>query len=191
RKAIHSYLKAHARKTATTADFLEALNRQTHRDVATAFSSFLDQSGVPLVSAELTDSATGSPTLRLSQKRYLPVGSSGDVHRHWGIPVRLEYQTGGDKKQMSVLFNTPQQTVNLSAGPAVLQWLCLNRAAAGYYVSAYHGQLLTNLLRAGSEVSPAERMDIAHSISAAVRSADLPIGEALSVMPSLLQDAAR
>jgi alanyl aminopeptidase len=68
----------------------------------------------------------------------------------------------------------------------------LNQGAAGYYVSAYHGELLTNLLRAGSsKLSAAERMDVAHSISAAVHSGDVSLGEALSLEPALLHDPER
>src|SRR6267154_2783641 len=83
RKGIQAYLKAHAWKSATTADFLKSLNQVARQDVASAFSTFLDQPGIPLVSAEAQGSSNGCSTVTLSQKRYLPVGSTGDTARTW------------------------------------------------------------------------------------------------------------
>jgi aminopeptidase N len=192
RKAIHSYLKAHEWRAATTADFLSSLNKAAGQDVGLGFSTFLDQSGVPLVSAELEGSTDRSATLKLSQKRYLPVGSSGDIHRTWGIPLRMRFQRGEESMRFALSFSNQEQTVNLKTEPSGLKWLLLNGDAAGYYVSAYRGELLNQLLHAGAgKLSSAERMSIAHSISAAVRSADLPLGQALSLEPSLLLDPER
>jgi len=85
-----------------------------------------------------------------------------------------------------------QEAVSLKVEPAGLGWLLLNNRAAGYYVAAYRGELLTNLLEAGPQkLSAAERMSITHSISAAVRSADISLGEALSLQPRLLLDPER
>ena len=192
RKAIRAYLKKHEWKNATTADFLASLNKQAGRDVGSAFSTFLNQSGVPLVSAEPSGSSDGYTSVHLSQKRYLPIGSPGDVHREWKIPVRLRYEIAESQGELGLEFTNQQQAVNLKTGPAGLRWLLINQSAAGYYVSACRGELLTNLLRAGSaRLSAAERLDATHSISAAVRSGDLPLGEALSLEPTLLHDPER
>lgn len=192
RKAIRAYLKAHSWKTATTQDFLSALDQHAKSNIGASFPTFLDQSGVPLVSAELEGSSDGVCAVRLSQKRFLPVGSSGDVHREWRIPLRLRDQSDRVPAPVAPAFNTSQQTIDLKTDATGLRWLLLNQGAAGYYISAYHGDLLTNLLNAGTnKLSAAERMDVAHDISAAVRSADLSIAEALSLEPGLLHDPER
>jgi aminopeptidase N len=192
RKAIHAYLKAHAWKDATTADFLKSLNQATGQDVATAFSTFLDQPGIPLISAESQGTSNGCSTVLLSQKRYLPVGSTGDTARRWSIPLNLRYETGGHEIRLGLSLDKQQEAVSLKSEPAGLGWLLLNDRAAGYYVAAYHGELLSNLLQAGSQkLSAAERMSITHSISASVRSADIPLGQALSLQPRLLNDPER
>jgi alanyl aminopeptidase len=192
RKAIRTYLQSHSWKTATTADFLASLNKQAGKDIGASFSTFLDQSGVPLVSAEPNTSSDGALSVRLSQKRYLPVGSSGDVHREWKIPMHLRYQGREREERLTFEFNHPQETVNLKTAAEGLRWFLLNQGEAGYYVSAYRGQLLTNLLGAtATKLSPAERLGVAHSISAAVRSGDVPLGEALSLEPTLLMDPER
>jgi alanyl aminopeptidase len=192
RKAIRSYLKRHAWKNASTADFLKSLDQAARQDIASAFSTFLDQPGIPLVSAESRGSSNGCSAVFLSQKRYLPVGSTGDTARRWSIPLNLRYETGGREMRLGMSLGKEQQVVSLKVEPTGLGWLLLNNQAAGYYVTAYRGELLSSLLQAGAQkLSAAERMSIAHSISKAVRSADIPLAEALSLQPKLLLDPER
>jgi alanyl aminopeptidase len=192
RKAVRACLTRHRFKNATTADFLRSLNQAGKQDLGSAFSTFLDQAGIPLVSAELSGNSNDCSMVRLSQKRYLPVGSTGDTRRQWRIPLRLRYQNGGSQTQFGLRLDNPQETVLLKGQPADLQWLLLNQGAAGYFVTAYTGGLLNNLLQTGArKLSGAERMGIAHSISAAVGSGDLPLGEALSLQSRLLLDPER
>src|SRR5258706_9913555 len=69
-KGLRRYFDKHAHGIATTADFLAAISADAGVDVTPVFSSFLDQVGTPLVTAELQ--CTGAPKLVLSQQRYLP-----------------------------------------------------------------------------------------------------------------------
>ena len=57
-----------------------------------AFSSFLDQPGVPLV-APASECKPGTPKLALAQERYLPLGSKGDPARTWIVPVCMRSAT--------------------------------------------------------------------------------------------------
>src|SRR6202035_4683411 len=52
-KGVHEYLLAHRFGNATADDFLDAENRATGKDVKSAFRTFLDQPGVPLLTATL------------------------------------------------------------------------------------------------------------------------------------------
>ena len=192
RKAIHAYLKGHAWKNATTADFLKSLDGATKQDIASAFSTFLNQPGIPLISAESQGSSNGCSTILLSQKRYLPVGSTGDTARKWIIPLNVRYESGGHEARLGLSLHKQQEAVSLKVEPTGLGWLLLNNGAAGYYVAAYHGELMSSLLQAGPQkLSAAERMSITHSVSASVRSADIPLGDALSLQPKLLNDPER
>ena len=192
RKAIREHLKRHAFKNATAADFLNSLSQAARQDVGTAFSTFLDQPGIPLVSIKTAGSSDRYSTLLLSQKRYLPVGSTGDINHIWSIPLRLRYQSAGQDAQIGLSLDNQQQTVSLRVQPSSPDWLLLNRGAAGYYISAYQEDLLSNLLQAGSQkLSAAERMSISHSLSAAVASADFPLGQALPLQAKLLLDPER
>src|ERR1700704_3212730 len=63
RKGIQLYLKQHANGNATAADFEAAISSAAGRNIAPAFDSFLDQAGVPEVSATLD--CTSKPKLKL------------------------------------------------------------------------------------------------------------------------------
>src|SRR5438270_8903124 len=53
RAGVHRYLTAHADGNATAKEFLAAISTDAGQDVAPAFSSFLDQAGLPLVSGKI------------------------------------------------------------------------------------------------------------------------------------------
>ena len=55
RKGIRDYLAAHAWGNATAADLWSALSKASGKDVGKPMATFLDQPGVPLVSATLVD----------------------------------------------------------------------------------------------------------------------------------------
>src|SRR5204862_2895250 len=50
RKGVQSYLKQYTFRATTAADFLDSLSTSSKRNVTKAFSTFLNQAGVPLVS---------------------------------------------------------------------------------------------------------------------------------------------
>ena len=53
RRGVRLYMKQHADGNATAKDFLADVSTGAQRDIAPAFSTFLDQPGVPAISAEL------------------------------------------------------------------------------------------------------------------------------------------
>src|SRR5262249_1072502 len=78
-KGVHEYLLAHAYGNATASDFLRDVGAHSGKptEFAPVFSSFLDQPGVPLVTAELSCEKNAPPKLLLTQERYLPQASAG------------------------------------------------------------------------------------------------------------------
>ncbi len=94
RKGVQTYLRRHAYGNATATDFLDALGTDNRKQVREAFSTFLDQAGVPLVSVAL-DCRQSAATLHLEQARFLPLGSKGTATQVWSIPVCVRYDDGG------------------------------------------------------------------------------------------------
>ncbi len=75
-KGIHSYLTRYSYKNARVNDFLDAVGGSDRPHFGQAFSTFLDQPGIPEIAAEVE--CGGAPKVRLSQSRHLP----HRVHRH-------------------------------------------------------------------------------------------------------------
>jgi aminopeptidase N len=92
RAGVQFYLRQHAWKNATASDFEGAISHVAGRDVAPVFNSFLDQPGVPEVSAALKCGA--KPALELTQKRSLPIGSKAKAQM-WQIPICVAYEADG------------------------------------------------------------------------------------------------
>ncbi len=101
---VHAYLEAHRFGNATVRDFLQALEGASRPGVAAAFSTFLDQPGVPVVDVAL-DCAGGPAKAALAQKRLLPLGSKGAGAELWQIPVcsRAGGADGQDARGMHVV----------------------------------------------------------------------------------------
>ncbi|MGO9269497.1 MAG: M1 family metallopeptidase, partial [Terriglobia bacterium] len=91
-QGVHRYLLKYEWKNATSAEFLAALAGDDS-NLSSAFSSFLDQPGVPLVTAQLA-CHDGAARLDLTQQRFFPLGSSGRAPQFWKVPVCVRYPSG-------------------------------------------------------------------------------------------------
>ena len=190
RAGIHRYLTKYSWKNATSAEFLTALAGDD-TSVAAAFSTFLDQPGVPLVTAAL-DCSGGAATLKLSQQRFLPLGSVGSADQTWQIPVCARYPSGqGDARECALLSQKSAQ-LPLSRSGGCPAWVEANAGAAGYYFGLYEGNLLNALLKDDAQVlTLPEKVALVGNLSSLTSSGKIPLGRALALAPSLAQDPAR
>ena len=119
RHALRRYLAKHAHATATAADFLAELNAEDPRS-GTAFATFLEQPGVPLVSMRLQCDASGA-RLHLTQQRFLPLGSAGTNAQLWQVPVCVDYAADGADRRACALMQSASAELALGATcPAAL-----------------------------------------------------------------------
>ncbi len=190
RAGIHRYLTKYSWKNATSAEFLAALAGDD-TSVAAAFSTFLDQPGVPLVTAAL-DCSGGTAKLKLSQQRFLPLGSVGSADQTWQIPVCARYPSGqGDARECALLSQKSAQLA-LSRSRGCPAWVEANAGAAGYYFGLYEGNLLNALLKDDAQVlTLPEKVALVGNLSSLTSNGKLPLGRALAVAPSLAQDPDR
>src|SRR5260370_15972314 len=91
RKGVRRYMTSHVHGNATAEDFLSALEAEGGAGLAKAFSTFLDQAGVPLVTLRLACASGEVPSLTLSQRRLLPKSSPSAAASGWSIPVCVRY----------------------------------------------------------------------------------------------------
>ncbi len=113
RRAVHNYLTEHLFGNARAEDFLEALGRASKPQFAAAFSTFLNQNGVPEISAELRCDGQRPPKLNSRQKRLLPLGSPGDAARTWTVPFCVAYSFGSGRQQTCQLLTKQTTEMNL------------------------------------------------------------------------------
>jgi alanyl aminopeptidase len=191
RKGVQAYMARHAWGNATASDFLRAVGEGAGRDVAPAFSTFLDQAGVPLLSATLR-CADGAPTVQVRQKRYLPLGSPPPDRRAWQVPVCYRYGDAGDETRGCALVGAPEVDVPIRAARSCPAWLLLNAGESGYYRVRYETSLRQRLLAdGGRRLSPAERIGVMADAQALFKSGDLPAAEALELVPAFANDPSR
>ena len=188
RQGIQRYLKTHAWGNATADDFVASIAEATKTPaVVPAFRSFLDQPGVPLVSAELVCGG-GSPKLHLSQKRFLPTGSSGSTQQTWHVPVCARTGDPGSAKVCTLLVEPSGELSLPGACPARV----VANAGSGYYRVLYAGSLLGKVLAdGGSHLTTEERVATLSDVAALARSGEVPMATALSLVPTFAGDPDR
>ena len=188
RKGIQYYLKTHAWGAATADDFVAAIAEATENPaVVPAFRSFLDQPGVPLVTAELL-CAGGAPKLLLSQKRFLPTGSTGSTKETWQVPLCARAGDPGAATTCTLLTEPTGSLALPGACPARV----LANAGDGYYRVLYKGSLLGKVLAdGGKHLTTSERIATLSDVAALARSGDVPMATALALVPAFASDPDR
>ncbi len=188
RQGVQRYLKTHAWGNATADDFVSSIAEATKIPaIVPAFRSFLDQPGVPLVTAELVCTG-GAPRLVLSQKRFLPTGSTGSPKETWQVPVCARAGDPGTPK-VCTLLTQPSGELALPGGcPARV----LANAGSGYYRVLYAGSLLGKVLADnGKHLTASERVTTLSDVAAHARSGDVPMATALALVPAFANDPDR
>ncbi len=192
RKGIQGYLKQYAFKNATAGDFLDAISSGSGKNVTAAFSTFLNQAGVPLVSVAL-DCKQGAPTLHLTQKRALPLGSKGSADQVWQIPVCVRYGSAGGAAQSECsLMMQPSADWKLKA-QSCPAWVEANDNAVGYYRVNYQPELLSALAggNVDTRMSSVERVDFMGNAEALSTEGEMPEGDALTFVAVFHADPER
>ncbi len=132
REGIRTHMRRFPNAVADVEDFMASLAEGSHRsDVVPVFRSFIDQPGVPLVTARLRCEG-GSAVLDVEQSRFLPVGSRGDPKRQWQIPVCVRYPAATGIARQCTLLTEPRATVKLDTDGCP-SFVMPNAGGAGYY----------------------------------------------------------
>ncbi|WP_164007774.1 M1 family metallopeptidase [Pyxidicoccus trucidator] len=191
RDLLRGYVREHAWKPVTSEDFATTLSKAAGPDVAKSFRSFLDQPGAPRISAEL-QCKPGTPTrLKLSQERFLPAGSTASAAQTWSVPVCVRAGTGGGSHRVCTLLTEATGELSLPMRDCP-KWLLLNAGGTGYYRAGYSREQLARVLAAPpSQLTVEERLALLADVEAAVRRGDLPLGEALRLVPTTASDKER
>ena len=184
-KGMQAYIRKHAFGNAVASDLVGAIAAAAGKGepFKHAFNSFLDQSGVPYVQTRL-EHKNGRTVLHLSQSRYLPLGSTGDPKRVWGVPVCVRYGTADGSKVSCELLDKASGTMAL-VGASTPTWIMPNANASGYYRFSLGRQALAGLTAEVGRLSDAEQLAYADAVDASFRRGDLDAGDVLAAFKPL------
>jgi len=186
---IRKYLSDRPFGSATAVDLVGAVAGDS-QDLKTAFASFLDQAGIPLLQAKVACKAEGN-VLTVWQSRYLPAGSAGKSDRMWYMPACVRYGVGDSTAQTCTLLAAASAVVELP-GQACPTWIMPNADAAGYYRWALPPEELANLRRAGfTSLTVREQLSVARSLKAGLDGGYISAADVLSSLPGLAQSSER
>jgi alanyl aminopeptidase len=190
RKGVRQYVKQHANGSATTADFEAAISAAAGKNIAPAFDSFLDQAGVPVITAAL-DCAKPAK-LKVEQKRSLPIGSKGAAPQIWQIPICIKYEVDGEVYSQCEVVGDPRSEITLKHGRGCPTWILANDGEVGYYRVEYTGDLLKRVLaEEGSHLTTAEKVGVLGDVKSLVDSGQMPPKLALTIAPEFAKDRER
>ncbi|KAB2911263.1 MAG: M1 family metallopeptidase [Kofleriaceae bacterium] len=143
---IRAYIRRHAWGTATADDFLAALTAVAGEEKATAFRTFLEHPGVPVIDMKLRCNGD-TATLDLAQRRSLPAGVQDPSASTWHVPVCVRHGSRRHQQRQCWLLTTPEAVVALT-GPCPTV-IVPNAGGNGYYRSAV-GERLGDSARRGA-----------------------------------------
>ena len=183
-KGVQYHMNHHAFGSATAEDFFASLATATKLPIAAVASTFIDQSGVPLVNVALDCTGKGAK-VSLKQKRFLPMGTPSPDDRTWKIPVCVKYPGG---RECSVL-DQKESSLTLKHSKGCPAWVLANPELGGYYHVQYEGDLLQRLTsQAFAELSVPEKVSLVGDAAALTTSGGLKPSQAL-VLAERVKDA--
>ncbi|MDP2339909.1 MAG: M1 family aminopeptidase [Deltaproteobacteria bacterium] len=191
-KGVSAYLEGHHFGSGTTPEFLAAISAAADIDIDAAFSTFLDQPGVPLVQASCSANAAAkeAPTMTFSSTRFLPIGSTGDRKKKWDIPVCVSFlqQDGGRKPQVKCTMLTGGAGTLELPGTTCPKAVHPNADGGGYYRFAMPGPQLKALSTTLVGMTAGERLSFAAALRAGFATADVSYADSLAAAVPLATD---
>ena len=186
-KGIRVHMERHADGSANADDFIASVAEGSGvGEIDAAFKSFIEQPGVPLVSAEVVCEDGQNPTLEVSQTRYAPLGSGIDPENsEWLVPMCVSYDTDSGRQSTCAMLRESHQTIQLESDNCPSQ-LHPNADGAGYYRFTMQPSWLDGLVEGASALSAPEALALTDSLDASFRAGTVPAGSFVTGMSTLL-----
>lgn len=182
-RGVQAFLREHAWGNARAEDFIAAMASVTAEPVGQVFASFLDQPGIPEVTASCAVKG-GQASLSLSQARSLPTGPAPG---RWSVPVCVRYPGQTGPTRVCTVLDRKKEALPLDTGGSCPAWIVPNDDQSGYYRVAWQEDTLTALFGADAAgLSVAERVGLVQDASARVTQGALSPAALLGQLPALL-----
>lgn len=148
RNGLRAYLRKHSFGNATTADLEAALGGAAGKDPTPMMDSFLNQTGIPVVRAEVHCDTS-----------QLKIEQTNAAHQ-WTVPVC--WRTDGPAA--CTVLDAPEIEIDLRKGDSCPTWIYLNAGATGYYRTEWTAAQLAALPL--DQLTPAERLMLVFDLRA-------------------------
>ncbi len=183
-EAVHYHLERFPYGSATAVDFFESVEHSTGvAGVKEAFSSFINQRGVPLVNVNV-ECDDGGAQLRVKQERYLPLGSTAEKDQSWRLPLCYAVEVDGQRSSQCELLGKTETKISLPACP---DWVIPNGNGMGYYRWALDSKSLAQLAGAFDQLSEGEQLSFSDSIAASVSAGKTGFSDYMQAIPAMLR----
>jgi alanyl aminopeptidase len=185
-RGVRAYIAQHALGNSTSSEFTAAISEAAGKDVNAAFASFLEQPGVPEITATLVCDRD-RPRLELGQQRYVPPGApTPPATRPWIVPVCVAYDRAGKRGEACTMLDAATGSLELDA-PSCPRWVMPNLRGRGYYRVAYTAPQLAALRDlAWPQLETTERRVVFADVADAATLGKLPLALAMSFVPRQL-----
>ena len=189
RAGIQHYMKKFEFGNATAHDFITAIGEKSpHIPLETiqdAFNSFLEQPGIPLLNVELACETDKAATVKVSQSRYLPIGSKGSVKQTWKVPACFKYAIDGNQHQVCKVLDDAKQSFELEEKgcPA---FIMPNANGAGYYRFSMENEGWQSLLSHKEQLSTEEMMSLNNSLQGAINAGKMTFTDLIEIAPKII-----
>ena len=185
-KGVRLHMERYEHDVATADDFFQSIaDGSGNPDVVSAMKSFVDQPGLPLVTAKVSCDVAGGTTLALSQSRYAPLGSKVRQGQSWEIPVCADFIKDGESTKQCTLLT--ERTGTLTAPVGCAEAVMPNTDAAGYYRFTLDADGWAALLANLENLSTKEALSAQDSLVAAFRAGEVDAETYLSGMKAFAQ----
>src|SRR5258706_299429 len=123
----------------------------------------------PRVAMELVCAkGPAKPSLKLMQRRQLPIGSKAEAAKTWSVPVCVRYAVKGKQDRACTLLTETTGELLLPNAKGCPDWVLPNDKMQGHYRASLSGaaDLPSLLTKARKDLSIAERIGVLGDMSA-------------------------
>jgi alanyl aminopeptidase len=189
REGMRRYMKKYAWGNVAASDLYGSLAEASGGlDVAAVMQTFTEQSGVPVISAELVCQNGEAPWIRVRQAEYRTLDRTGTSDKHWRVPICAVVDGGAKLLRRCTLLEGAEGRIDLPPGRCP-SFFYANADEAGYYRVRPGRDQATG--RALAKLSESERFGLLSNTWAAVWSGDVPAFSYLELLPSLQRETSR
>jgi len=172
RDGVRLHMKRYADDVATGDDFFQSIaDGSGNPDVVAAMKSFVDQPGLPLVTATIGQSGEAT-SMSLVQSRYAPLGSSTQQGQTWQIPVCAKFGYGDEVIKSCTLLKDKNDLLT-SGRLGVADWVMPNENGSGYYRFTLDSEGWASLIANLDKLNTREALSAQDSLVAAFRAGEV------------------